>query len=488
MGDDLTISGGAGGITAKYDDMLTYAGVLDRAGDGLRTASGNLGGLVVSGDLAQAVVLCPIEVAEAEAAIVAAATGPAGALWVSGELEVSARFLKSSVDAYRFVDEQLANLEELGYTATGWALGSTAPAVALLGLVVWGASKNDPRLAAALEALADQAPAQFQETLFDNPWMQEALTRMAPGMAQGVGFSFAGLLGSKGILALSNATGGRWPTTDYPEAIAGLIALAGIGGALQDTGNFHVTKTDRDPREFDINAGNIVSTIFAEQGLLGDTKSEGQVQVVKVPGDPPSFIVQIPGTQDWDPTRGDNPVDFTTNVNLMAMQDSTVMEAKVAEAMEAAGIRPGDPVMLTGHSQGGITAAAMASDPGLEGRFNITSVVTGGSPIGRFDIPDDVSVLSLEHDQDIVPKLDGADNPDEPNWVTVARELSNDEGTGSDGQRGVGAAHSTRNYQETGAQIDASTTATMERWRDQNAQFFSDEPSTANRYQISPDQ
>lgn len=441
MGDDLNISGGAGGITAKYDDMLTYAGVLDRAGDGLRTASGNLGGLVVSGDLAEALVLCPIEVAEAEAAIVAAATGPAGALWVSGELEVSARFLRSSVDAYRFVDERLANLEEFGHTAAGWALGSTAPAVALLGLAVWGASQSDPRLAAALEALMDQAPAQFQETLYDNPWMQEALTRMAPYMVQGAGFSFAAILGSRGIAELSNATGGRWPTTDYPEAIAGLIALAGLGGALQDTGDFSVKKVKDQPVRLDINADNIVSTIFSEQGLLSE--DEGQVQVIRVPGDPPSFIVQIPGTQDWNPTRGDNPVDLTTNINLMAMQDSTVMEAKVAEAMEAAGIRPGDPVMLSGHSQGGITAAAMASDSGLEGRFNITSVVTGGSPIGRFDIPDDVSVLSLEHEQDIVPKLDGADNPDEPNWVTVTRELSDDEGTGSDGQRGVGAAHDT---------------------------------------------
>lgn len=485
MGDDLNISGGAGGITAKYDDMLTYAGVLDRAGDGLRTASERLGGLVVSGDFAQAVVLCPIEVAEAEAAIVAAAMGPAGALWVSGELEVSARFLRSSVDAYRFVDDRLANLEEFGHTAAGWALGSTAPAVALLGLAVWGASQNDPRLAAALEALADQAPAQFQETLYDNPWMQEALTRMAPYMVQGAGFSFAGIFGSRGNFELSNATGGRWPTTDYPEAIAGLIALAGLGGAFQDTGDFRVGKTDS-RRTLDINADNIISTIFAEQQRL--SSDEGQVQVIRVdhgPGEPPSFIVQIPGTQDWSPTRGDNPVDLTTNINLMAMQGDTVMEAQVADAMAAAGIGPGDPVMLTGHSQGGITAAAMASDVSLRDRYNITSVVTGGSPIGRFDIPGDVSVLSLEHDQDVVPKLDGADNPDQPNWVTVHRELSDAEGT-VDGQRGPGPAHRTLNYRTTGADVDASDAESIRSWRERNAEYFDGE-ATATRYQISPE-
>ena len=42
MGDDLQISGGAGGITARYDDMLSYATVLDDAGDDLRSTSGDL--------------------------------------------------------------------------------------------------------------------------------------------------------------------------------------------------------------------------------------------------------------------------------------------------------------------------------------------------------------------------------------------------------------------------------------------------------------
>lgn len=44
--------------------------------------------------------------------------------------------------------------------------------------------------------------------------------------------------------------------------------------------------------------------------------------------------------------------------------------------------------------------------------FNITHVVTAGSPIGRTDIPADVQVLSLENQRDIVPHLDAAPNPD----------------------------------------------------------------------------
>lgn len=490
MGDggDIRVSGGAGGVRARYDDMLSYAGVLDAAGDGLRDTSGRMGGLVVSGDLAQALVLCPAEVADAEGAIVAAATGPSGALWTSGELEVSARFLRAAVETYTLLDEQLANLEDLAHEAGGWALGASLPALVAFGALGYAALEGNPRLAAALDALGVEGPTldDLQETLYDNPWLTEALTRMAPGLVQGTSFTLASLLGPQGVAALIAASGGNWPTTDYPSAISGLLALAGLAGKLEDTGDFTVDRVPGDPKPIDIDSSNIVSRIFEQQGDLGSV--DGQVQVITIdhpPGGEPTYIVQIPGTQEWNPARGDNPVDLTTNVNLMAMGGSTVMEQQVADAMAKAGIRPGDPVMLTGHSQGGITAAAMASDPDLRDRYNITSVVTGGSPIGRFDVPDDVSVLSLEHDQDVVPMLDGTDNPDRPNWVTVDRELSDAEGT-RNGRRGVGNAHAVPNYTRTGVEVDASRDPTVERWREENDVFMNGSASST-RYQISPE-
>lgn len=488
MGDGggIKVSGGAGGISARYEDMLTYAGVLDLAGDGLRDASGRMGGLVVSGDLAEATILCPVEVAEAEGSIIAAATGPSGALWVGGELEIAARYLRTSVSAYQLIDEKLAQLEDLAYDAAGFALGAALPGLALLGGAGYLWLQANPQLLMLLDALGVEGPNldDLQETLYDNPWMLEALTRMAPGLIQGTGFSLAGLLGPTGILALYAASGGNWPSTDYQTAIAGLLSIAGLGGLLQDTGEFEV---DRVPgiTELDINSSNIVSTIFDQQDALGN--DPGQVQVVAVPqaDGSTSYIVQIPGTQDWNPARSDNPVDLTTNVRLMAMQGSTVMQQQVADAMALAGIKPGDPVMLTGHSQGGITAAALACDPSFRDQYNVTSVVTGGSPIGRFDIPSDISVLSLEHDQDVVPMLDGVENPDRSNWVTVNRELSDAEGTVG-GVRGPGAAHGLPNYIETGTEVDKSDSATIEEWRAQNEEFFSGDPSVATRYQISP--
>lgn len=488
MGDGggIEVSGGAGGVTAHYDDMLSYADVLDTAGDGLRTASGRVGGLITSGDIAQAVVLCPVEVAQAEGAMVAAATGSSGALWAGGELEVTARYLRTSVSAYRLVDEKLAQLEELGADAAGFALGVALPGLALLGGAGYLAVKSNPLLQALLDAAGVEEPtlADLQETLYDNPWLLEALTRMAPSLIQGTSFTLAGLLGPAGTAALIAASGGNWPSTDYPSAIAGLLSIAGLAGLLEDTGEFTVDRVPGDAGQVDITQENIVASIF--RGQSEASNEPGQVQVIEVPqpDGSSSYIVQIPGTQEWDPARGDNPIDLTTNVNLMAMQGSTVMEQQVADAMEAAGIKKGDPVMMTGHSQGGITAAAMASDPDIQARYSITSIVTGGSPIGRFDIPDGVSVLSLEHDQDVVPMLDGVENPDRPNWVTVNRELSDAEGT-DEGVRGAGAAHSVPNYTKTGTEVDASSSATLEQWREDNAQFMG-EDAEITRYQISP--
>ncbi len=485
MADDLQISGGAGGVTASYEDMLSYATVLDDAGDDLRAKSGDLGALLVDGDILQAAILCPGEVAGVEASIAATATGPDGALWTGGELEVTARFLRTSVTVLRETDELLAEAEELAWNAAGWAAGALAPAGAL---ALLAAAASNPALAALLVANKDALLSELQETLYDNPWLLEALTRMAPGLIQGGAFSLASLLPG-GPLALMALTDGNWPTGDYASAIAGLLALANQGGLLADTGDFRVDPVDGSERPLTIRPDNALQTIFDEQGKLGAEGSEGQVQVVRIDhGDgPPSWIVQIPGTQVWDPERGDNPVDLTSNANMMAMPDQTVIEQQVAEAMRQAGIEPGQDVMLTGHSQGGITAASMATDPAILEEFHITSVVTGGSPIGRFDIDDDISVMSLEHLQDVVPKLDGSDNPDQPNWTTVNRELSDAEGTDQDGQRGPGAAHSTDNYAATGSDVDSSTDPGIEQWRRDQEQFFNG-TGTRSRYQISPEE
>jgi pimeloyl-ACP methyl ester carboxylesterase len=91
----------------------------------------------------------------------------------------------------------------------------------------------------------------------------------------------------------------------------------------------------------------------------------------------------------------------------------------IEAAMAQADIPPGAPVMLVGHSLGGMTAAALAADAAFRRRFNVTQVVTAGAPIGRFEVPAGVQVLAVENRNDLVPALDGVDNPDRANVTTL---------------------------------------------------------------------
>ena len=68
-----------------------------------------------------------------------------------------------------------------------------------------------------------------------------------------------------------------------------------------------------------------------------------------------------------------------------------------------------------------MVAVTTARDAVRQGEYNVTNVITAGSPIGRTvgRLPRSVQVLALENDSDIVPHLDGVENPAEPNITTV---------------------------------------------------------------------
>ncbi|WP_314129580.1 alpha/beta hydrolase [Schaalia odontolytica] len=117
-----------------------------------------------------------------------------------------------------------------------------------------------------------------------------------------------------------------------------------------------------------------------------------------------SWTVDIRGTQSFDIGQT-GPQDMTTNLQGVAGMSSDQLDA-IKEAMNAAGIAPGEAVEFAGHSQGGIMAAQMAADPSVRARYNVVSVVTAGSPTATI-APSDVPVLSYENSGDIVPGLDG---------------------------------------------------------------------------------
>ncbi|WP_282946140.1 hypothetical protein [Cellulomonas endometrii] len=502
MSDGLTISGGAGGVGARLQDLRSQAGLLDAAGDEVRGWTDDVARIALHPDITAAALLCPVEVAGVTVAVTDATVGRHGLLVVSTGLEATAVVLRASATTYAFVDATAQAVLERLHDAAGFTLGAALPflaagsGVALLGGGM-ALAAHPARWPAVLLAARNLDPAalqgQLMQGLYDNPWLLEGLTRMAPALIQGTTWSLGTLLGGpNGGLALPYVlSGGQWPTPSYEDAVAGLVNAGGLFGMFDDTGEVGVRRSDdlrwaEPPR--------CVEDILMQQAYLGLPATHGQIQIVDVPQADGShaYVVQIPGTQPWSPVRGENPVDLTTNLRLMA-GESTFMQAQVAEAMRRAGIESSDPVMLTGHSQGGITAAALASDPAFRERFDVRSVVTAGSPIARFDIPGDVSVLSLEHDNDAVPMLEGRDNPPHANWVTVERRLSEGSTLALDEDDpssvvptapGPGSAHSVPTYAATGALVDRSQDPTVQRWRAQQDPFLTG-AGTVTRWDVT---
>lgn len=463
-----TFSGGAGGVTARHEDVLTCALLLDRMGDDFGEVAAALGRMVVNEDLMEAAVICPVEVAHAEGVLASATAGSGGAADAWLRAEGRARYLRAVVAAYREVDRVLAQAEQLTWQWGGFAVGAVAlPAAAAVASNPW----VDLALWTEREQLRQRASG-LGETLYDEPWLQELVTMGGPGFIQGAVFGLSG--GNLGIFNLVG--GGRWPAGDFQNAVGGLIAFASLTGTLSDSGAFHVEKAAGPVGHADFRRERFAGSALTQQRELSTVAST--VQVVSIEGGR-AYVVQIPGTQEWNPRRKDNLMDTTSNLTMMAGEEAQ-LEKAVVDAMHAAGIAPHAPVMLTGHSQGGIVAASIAANTDFRHQFNIQAVLTAGSPIGRVPIPGDISVLSLEEREDLVPKLDGVANPDRPNWVTATRDLA--QGAVPSPHHDLGAAHSLANYEQMAQVLDASNDPSISTWRDHNSAFFG--AGSVQRFQI----
>lgn len=483
MSGDLQVSGGVGGVTADLADMRSTAGRLDTSGDVLRDLAGRVLAMVGDGDVAASAILSPGTAARATAQLLDAATGLRGLMPAGLRLEASALVLQTTAELYETVDAATLALQdavqELQANLLGRALLPLAVLALLASVVEEGGERGDHLLGELLagdlsfEEVAEQLggfPAGVGDEL--NELSMEVLLTF-PGVTDvALGNShqlLAGLLGLPTWLGDVSA----FPD-DFEEATAALLAFGGASFGWFDDGSGvsvrPVALTADQLADVDGSGppGSIRDVFLGQGNLMVAAQPDGQgsrVRVVAVPQPDGStaWVVQVPGTQEWGPSAGGDLSDVTSNLLLEAEQEARLLEA-VAEAMRQAGVQPTDPVMMTGHSQGGIAAASFVANPTYGDAYNVTHVVTGGSPIARIPIPDDVQVLSLEHDTDPVPRLEGDPNPDRPNHTTVVTHVDRQ----ADGRpfADVIGPHSSSLYAETGAAVDASDHASVDAFLD----------------------
>jgi len=501
--DSLTVTGGATGILARAADMRATADVLDAKGDVARELALRVAAVAGHEAVLGSQLLSPATGARVLAEVAEVQLPPEGLAWVALEYEAAATFLRGAATAYETTDAALAGLAELRDTAVGVLLVNGAVAVGITAFV-HHALPDDVADALTpdvfdewLDAVGEDPQGTVLGALYDHPWATDSIVSGLPWV-----------LGVQVPLVLNAAT--PWwftlPTVvpSYEQVVAGIVAGGGLLGMFAD-GDPVVTPEPPDPAypdeesrqaALDATAADSVSSLFDNISGLGDGDGS-EVRVTAVPTGTGSYswVVEIPGTQDWSPHSGTNPSSLAANLHLMSGSHGTAMQEGVVEAIEQAmstlseqtgipveELRAG-PVTLAGHSQGGIVAASIAADPSHG--LNVTTVVTGGSPVANTAVPDHVSVLSIEHTQDPVHNLDGNPNPAGPNWTTVTRDV--------DGHTRVpdgdpAGAHSGSLYAETGALVDeqaATDPALAMALEDLQQQFAHADDATVFQYDIT---
>jgi hypothetical protein len=305
----------------------------------------------------------------------------------------------------------------------------------------------------------------LQETLTDHPGLVDNVVGAMPGLLTTL--AAGSPLGLAAWLELG------MPVT-VPEAAAGL-------GRFYPDGRPEVTDLGPDTSPGARTPPRSLSDVLT--GLYARSKADaGQIDVRTVETRGPdggvrrSYIVDIPGTKVWNgPGPSPSINDLGTNLHGVG-NEVTSYERAVGEALDRAGVRPGEPVMLVGHSQGGIVATHAAADFAASGRYTVTHVVTAGSPVGEVDVPPSVQVLSVENRHDIVPHLDSAANPDRANRTTVTV----DQQTGTiGGNHDIGAT-----YLPAARGVDASDDPSIRAYLDSAGGFLTGTTVTTDQYQV----
>lgn len=250
--------------------------------------------------------------------------------------------------------------------------------------------------------------------LGDMPFVAAALLRLT---------GFGHFRGDLGVWLVGS--GGSRPVARYRDGTEEWVAPV-VGKGEDTTG-------ERNVRDFP-------SLIEYSDGLAeaAEERGLGRIGVLRnsTPEGGNSWLVVVPGTREL--FAHPNPQDYLSNLQMMADETNDLQVALTA-ALRALPIRPGEPVSIIGHSQGGIVAMRLAADPVLRQRVPVANVITLGSPVGQVRVEEEVRVTNMESSSDLVPALDGLANHTSENHLTVVFEPGSGAGAGAAGGAGGGA-------------------------------------------------
>ncbi|MGY4644066.1 hypothetical protein [Cellulomonas sp. URHB0016] len=470
VGSGFTVAGGRGPTVADLDDLTHAVTALETAVRRLDQASD---ALAVAQDAAVARLLDrPAEAHAAMGALTAARTGAASPARAADDLREVARRLRQVVEGYDRAESWVHRLMRSALEAAAADAGSTWFLTGSFALPVLAggavATADGVALHGLTAALREKDPGAMLRALRRD--LEDAPGRLlADGRAE-----LALDVLAQYLVGIGRRLG--LPAEHAVPVVARLVA-----GHLPDAGptvvlpRHHPSQLDA-PRD----AADLLRNVARSYGPGSASSAPGTpdgaitIQRLDHPDGARSWAVEIPGTETWD-LDADVPTDLTTNLRLMAgLPDD--MSGAVIEAMRQAGIPPDEPVVLAGHSQGGMVAVKVAALS--VGLFDLRAVVTAGSPDLPTTVPSGVPTLHVRHRQDVVPLTDGEPDDASDRVVVLERRLP---ATDARGEPSLVEAHAVGTYVETvvAARSAAATSPALRAFDDALAEVLGPDGTTA---------
>lgn len=305
------------------------------------------------------------------------------------------------------------------------------------------------------ERLGADASERSQRIFFDEPGLDTLFVR---GLAGAAGVLNRGISRALRVcIALDRGRGGPraerarallplLPSRSYDALMTGMLTVSTAVGAmrggavhatlLRDSANAEGTLPPRDGRpQAQLRRPNPPESLRDMCADIDDmywsTTAGHTLKITRVgEGGARRWVLSLPGTAHTDFRSTENPADFESNIREMLGLESAMRVGAVKalhEAMALDGLAPEDftkePVMICGHSQGGMVAVALAALPPERAGVDVQAILATGAPARRIRIREDVTMVSVQHDQDVVPSMDGTPARAPDQRIHVGRSL-----------------------------------------------------------------
>ena len=339
-------------------------------------------------------------------------------------------------------------LAALGGAELGVLLRIGLPAIGLLGLTAWLASKvPDPgglRAAGIRRFLLDHPE------FVTGPRVVEGVRMFTSGLDEGTS-TFLGI--PVPVAILLGATG----VTGVRTSARGLLAVGPLVGLFRET----PVSVER------VDTRTAAAPAVGAVQRLERVPEVNQVRIEKydAPGQPSRFVVYVGPTETFSPVADHEPWDLTSNVGGVGGLDVGAYRASEM-AMRDAGVTAGSQVQFVGFSQGGLIASMLAGS----GDWNAAGIQTFGAPAGNIELPAGLAGMAVRNTDDFIPMLAGPQL--DHHVLQVERRAFADGETLPDYH--AAPAHQRDAYMATAAVVDGATSAAVRQQSDALDAFTGD--------------